>query len=167
MELLKLLSANEMVAQLISFFILFFLLRAFAWKRLLKLLDDRKAHIASEFQQIENTKAEIAKIKADYEAKLETIDSESRARIQEAMEAAKKITNEIHKKANEEAEQIIVHAREHVKYELSKVQHQLRQELVDLTIKAAEAVIQERLTEQHDRRLVEDFLNRIEKHNER
>jgi len=38
---------------------------------------------------------------------------------------------------------------------------------VDLTIKAAEAVIQERLTEQHDRRFVEDFLNRIEKQDER
>ena len=47
MELLKLLSTSEIVAQILGFLLLFFLLRAFAWKRLLALLDERKARISS------------------------------------------------------------------------------------------------------------------------
>ena len=42
-ELLKLLSGSEIVAQIISFLLLFFLLRAFAWKRFLAVLDARRA----------------------------------------------------------------------------------------------------------------------------
>ncbi len=48
MELLKLLSTNEIVAQVLSFLILLFLLRKFAWKKILKILDERKEKIALE-----------------------------------------------------------------------------------------------------------------------
>ena len=68
MELLKLLSTSEIVAQILGFLLLFFLLRAFAWKRLLALLDERKARISSEFQKIEETKAALERIKTDYES---------------------------------------------------------------------------------------------------
>ena len=71
MGLLELISANEVVAQVISFLILLFLLRVLAWKKILKLLDDRKEKIAGEFKKIEDTKAEVAGLRADYETKLD------------------------------------------------------------------------------------------------
>jgi len=52
MELLKLLSANEIVAQIISFLLVFTLLRIFVWKHFLKILDDRRDRIASELKVI-------------------------------------------------------------------------------------------------------------------
>ena len=57
MDLLKLLTAKEIVAQIISFLLLMALLRVFAWKKLLNLLDERRARIASEFKKIEDTQA--------------------------------------------------------------------------------------------------------------
>ncbi|MDD5681425.1 MAG: hypothetical protein PHI59_09330, partial [Candidatus Omnitrophica bacterium] len=74
MELLKMLSANEIVAQVIGFLILLILLRAFAWKKVLGLLDKRKERIASEFNKIEEAKADIEKIRLDYDAKLASIE---------------------------------------------------------------------------------------------
>ena len=70
MELLKLLSASELVAQIVSFLILFFLLRALMWKRILGVLDERKNRIATELQNIDDTKGTVEKLKADFETKL-------------------------------------------------------------------------------------------------
>jgi len=162
MELLKLISANEIIAQIISFLILVFLLRLFAWKRILGLLDRRKEKIASDFNKIEETKLEIAGLKADYEKKLNTIDEAASKKIQEAMIEGRKITEEIRKKAHLEAQDIIENARDNIKHELAKAKEELKSNVIDLTIRAAESVIQEKLTEGDDRKLVEDFLNRID-----
>ena len=60
MELLKMLSGNEIVAQILCFFLLLFLLKHFAWKKILDLLDQRKEKISSQLGEIENTKLEFS-----------------------------------------------------------------------------------------------------------
>jgi len=161
MELLKLLSANEIVAQILSFLIVLWLLKAFMWKRVLKLLDDRRQSIVSEFDRIEAAKIEVAKLKTDYEAKMAKIAEEARKKIQEAKEEGNKITEEIRKKAYLEAQDIIKNAKASMKYELDKAKVAIKEDLVNITIKAAEHLIEERLDEKHDKKLVEDFLNNL------
>ena len=59
MEILKLLDTSQIVAQVISFLILFVVLRLLVWKRFLKVLDDRKTRLVTEFRNIENSRAEV------------------------------------------------------------------------------------------------------------
>ncbi|MFA6217943.1 MAG: F0F1 ATP synthase subunit B [Candidatus Omnitrophota bacterium] len=162
MELLKLLSGSEIVAQVLSFLLLLFVLRVFAWKKILALLDQRKERIAAEFRNIEDTKLQVARIRDEYEAKLKGIEAAAKLRIQEAVVDSRKIVEDSRKKAHEEAQEIITNAQASVKYELSKAKQELKKEIVDLAIGAAENVIQERLTEAEDRKLVEDFLKRMD-----
>lgn len=163
MELLKMLSGSEIVAQILSFFLLLFLLRIFAWKKILNLLDQRRERISSQFAQIEQSKLEIAKLKADYELKIAAISTEAQARIQVAIEEGKQINSQMRKKAHEEAQDIILDARQQVKYEVSKVQEQLKDKIVDIALGAARSVIQEKLTEAGDRQIVENFIQEMEK----
>ncbi|MDD5477777.1 MAG: F0F1 ATP synthase subunit B [Candidatus Omnitrophica bacterium] len=163
MELLKMLSANEIFAQILSFFLLLFLLKHFAWKKILGLLDQRREKISSELGEIENSKLEIAKLKSDYEAKISLIADQAQAKIKEAIEEGKEINSQMRKKAYEEAQDIITDARNQVKYEVSKVQEQLKDKIVDIALGAAKSVIQERLTEDGDRKIVENFIKEIEK----
>ena len=162
MGLLELISANEVVAQVISFLILLFLLRVLAWKKILKLLDDRKEKIAGEFKKIEDTKAEVAGLRADYETKLASIDVIAEKKIEEAVAEGRKITDEVRKEAQLNAQLIINDARESIKYELSRAKDELKIKIVDLTIRATENVIQEKLTEEGDKKLVEQFLDKID-----
>jgi F-type H+-transporting ATPase subunit b len=162
MELLKLLSGSEIAAQVLSFLLLLFVLRVFAWKKILALLDQRKERIAAEFKKIEETKAEVARIKADYETKVNGITAAAKLRIQEAVIDGRKIVEDSRKKAHEQAQEIITNAQASVKYELSKAKQALKKEIVDLAMNAAENIIQEKLTEAEDRKLVEDFLNRMD-----
>ena len=85
MELLKMLSASEILAQVLSFFLLLFLLRQFAWKKILGLLDQRKEKISSQLNEIEKSKVEIVQLKSDYESKISNIASQAQAKINEAV----------------------------------------------------------------------------------
>jgi F-type H+-transporting ATPase subunit b len=163
MELLKMLSGSEILAQIVGFFLLLLLLRIFAWKKILGLLDQRKEKIATEFSQIDDAKRKIAQLKSDYEDKIAHIDALAQAKINEAVEQAKAASAQIRKKAHEEAQDIIIDARQQVKYEVSKVQEQLKEKIVDIALGAARSVIQEKLTEDQDRKIVEDFIREVQK----
>jgi len=156
------LSASEILAQILSFFLLLFLLKHFAWKRILGLLDQRKEKISAQLKEIEDTKIQIAKIKADYESKMALIQEQAQLKIKEAIEEGKKINSQMRKKAHEDAQDILTDARNQVKYEVSKVQEQLKDKIVDIALGAAKSVIQERLTEEGDRKIVENFIKEIE-----
>lgn len=163
MELLKLLSTSQIVAQMISFIILLIILRLFVWKRFLKVLDDRKGRIAAEFKNIEDVKAEVANIKKEYEEKLENIGETAKIRTQEAIAEGKQIVDEMREDAKAQAQKIVDNAKEAIKGEILKAKEELRADIVDLTIRASEKVIQDKLTEDADKRLVEDFLKGMDK----
>ena len=156
------LSASEIFAQVLSFFLLLFLLRLFAWKRILCLLDQRKEKIRSEFEKIESAKLQISRLKEDYEFKMKFIHEQAEVKIKEAIDEARKITSRMHKQAHEDAQDIITDARQQVKYEVSKVQEQLKERIVDIALGAAKSVIQERLTEEGDRKIVENFIKEVQ-----
>ncbi len=162
MELLKLLSANELVAQAVSFIILLLLMRIFVWRRVFKMLDKRKEKIASDLSKIDKDKENATSLKAEYDARLRLVDVEAQKLIQAAAQEGRRITEEIRQKAREEGHEIVENARKAVQFELEKARKELKEELVDITIKAAENLIGEKLTVEQDKKIVEDFLQKIE-----
>lgn len=163
MELLKLLSTSEIVAQIIGFLILLTLLRIFAWRKILGFLDKRKEHIALTLKKIEESKADIEKIKSEYEIRLAGIEQTAREKVHEAFNESKAILEDTRKDAHIQAQEIIDNAKASVKYELAKAKDELKNEIIDLTIKATENLIEEKLTEEGDRKLVKDFLEGVDK----
>jgi len=162
MEFLKLLSASELVAQIINFLLLVFVLKLLLWKPLLQVLDERKKKIASEFKAIDEQKAEIIRLKGDYESRLALIEQEAKKKIDEALTEGKNQATEIKREAYRHAQEIMEQARADIKYELTQVKEELKERIVDLTMQAAAQMIQEKLTEEKDRRMVEDFLSAVD-----
>ena len=163
MDLLKLLSANQIFAQIISFLILFFLLRAFAWKRLLKLLDDRKERISAEFARIAQEQAKIAELRLSYESGLSEMEAKAKARLEQAADDGQKIVEAVKKEAHATAQKIIEKAEADIKYEVTKARVELKVQIADLAVRAAERVIEEKITDTADRRIAEEFLENIDK----
>jgi len=163
MELFKLLSTNEIIAQVLGFLILLTLLRIFAWKRVLGLLDKRKEHIALELKRIEESKAEIEKTRLEYIGKLESIEQAAKLKIHEALNESKVFLEDARRNGHIQAQEIIDNAKASIKYELSKARDELKNEIIDLTLKATENLIEEKLTEEGDKKLVRDFLEGIDK----
>ena len=163
MDLLKLLTTNEIVAQIISFLLLMALLRVFAWKKLLNLLDERRARIASEFKKIEDTQAAVERMRADYDKMLADIEAEARAKIQEAVNEGKQVSQEIRENARQEARAILDKAQENIENEVAKAKHELKQKVVELALGTTEKLLVEKITGDKDKKLASDFLDELEK----
>lgn len=162
MELLKLLSANEIVAEVISFLILFFILRALVWNKILKLLDDRRKRIADEFNNIENTKLEFANLKADYENKLSKIEDTAKTAIKEALKEAGVMAESVRKQAYVDADKIIENAKNQIALELHQAKTELRDQIINLAITASEKIVKEKMNDEYDKKLVADFIERLD-----
>ncbi len=163
MELLRLLSTNEIVAQVICFLALLAILRATFWKKALRALDARRARIAGEIALIEKQKASVETLRADYARHLERIDDEAREHASRAIAAARLQGDEIRRRAEKDAQRILENARESIKAELALAKEELKDRIVDLTIDVTEKIIQEKYSEADDKRLIGDFLKGIER----
>ncbi len=163
MELLKMLSTNEVVAQIVSFLVLLFLLKAFAWKPILKLLDERRDNIAAEFKKIEDQKRDAEKTKAEFEQKLQAIEDVAGVRIQEMMAEADKAVQGIKDDAHREAARIIKKAEVDTKYESVKAKEEIKDEIANLVLGATALLLEEKVTEEQDRKMAREFIERLNK----
>jgi len=162
MDLLKLLSTSEIVAQAVSFLILFFIVRAFAWKRFLNLLEDRRGRIAAELKKIDDERAAAAKVRAEYEERIGRIEDEVKERLREATLEGQRITEEIRAAARTEAEKIIESARGETRHEIALAKEKLKDEVVDLVLSATGTLLEEKITDAEDRRIVEGFIQKLD-----
>ena len=157
------LAGNELVAQIVNFLLLLFILRKFFWKKILQLLDDRKARIAGEFKKIEDTQKEIAQLKSDYEAKMRTIEEAAQQRIHDAIVEARLKAEEIEQRAREDAQKAIEHGSAEIQFQIAKAKEELKQQTIEFTIQAAEHLVEKKFNAEDDKHLVADFIDRIDK----
>ncbi len=162
MELLKLLSVSEIAIQIVTFLVVFFLLRALAWRRILGILDARRERIAAEQAAIAKAKEDAEQLRLSYEERLAQIEKDARSRIKEAVDEGKRQSEEITRDAHRQAQRIIEQARTDIKYELAMAKEELKDKIIDLTVKATEAVIEEKLTSEQDKKLITSFVDKID-----
>ena len=156
------LDLQQIVSQTISFLILLWLLKRFAWRPLLTLLDQRRARIEEALRQIAQSKAEIAQLQAEYSQRLAKINDEARAKIQQAILEGKRISVEIQEQAREQSYALLTKSKETMELELAKAKVTLRDEVAAMTVEAVERILRQKLDAASDRKLVESILNEIE-----
>ena len=152
----------QILTQALGFLILLWLLKKFAWKPILTLLDERRDKISSEFSSIERSKTELSRLAEDYNAKLADIEAHARIKIQEAISEGQRISIEIQEKAREESKKIIAKAKANIELEISKAKVELRNQMATIAIKAAEKILKEELSEDRHKRLVSDFIENVD-----
>jgi F-type H+-transporting ATPase subunit b len=133
------------------------------WQRILKVLDERKARIANEFQQIDETKRAVELLRAEFEKKMASSDAIGRERIQQLIDETQKVADGMKKEAQHGAQKILENARAMTARELSQAKQELKDEIIDLVLKTTEQVMQEKLTPQEDRKIIETFLNKMDR----
>ncbi len=157
------LNLQLIITHIIGFVVTVWILKKFAWGPLMGILEERRQKIKSEFDDIETGKAELADIKADFEAKLKDIDNLSRQRLTEAIKEGQRVAAEIKEDGRKEAKGIITRAKEELHRDVEKARAALKEDMVSITIAAAEKVISARLDDRENRRLVAEFIDNVEK----
>ncbi len=149
---------STLIAQLVSFLVLFGLLYFFAYKPILRMFDERSQRIKDSVEQAEKVKEEAAAAEEENRKKLEAAAKEGQEAITRAMRAGDEARQKAQEEAQVEAAGLIDKAREEIQRERDEVVRELREEFADLTVAAAEKVIEKSLDKEAHRELIEKVL---------
>ena len=153
---------QQILSQAVSFLVLLWLLRRFAWQPLLGILDRRRQQIEDDLRQAAQQKEDLARLQEEYTQRIASIEDEARTKIQQAVLEGKRIGMEIQEQAREQGHALLTKSKETIELELAKAKVTLRDQLVAMTVGAVERILREKLDEEKDRRLVESVLEELE-----
>lgn len=153
------LEISQIVSQIFAFLIMLWVLKRYAWKPLLSILEERRNKIQAEFQSIDEQKKANETLLNEYREKLKNIDHQARVKIQEGIKEGEKKSLQIQNEAHETAKAIILKAQSDLQNEINKAKLQLRKEIVGMTLSATQKIIGEKLSSQKENKLVADFVD--------
>ncbi|MBM3127682.1 MAG: F0F1 ATP synthase subunit B [Chloroflexi bacterium] len=147
-----------LIAQIVNFGLLLFILSRLAYKPVLTALNTRKQKIQESLDYAESVKKQAAEQQKDFDLKLEEARRSAQAAAAVAAQAGEKEREVILAQAREDARKLIDQAKEQIEYERKQMLAELRQEVVQLSLLAAQKAVSQSLDEPAHRRLVTDFL---------
>jgi len=153
---------GQIITQIVGFLVALWILKRFAWKPMLYMLENRRDTIRKDLDEAAQNREETAKTLADYEARLKGIDVEARAKIQEAVREGQAVAAEVKNSARKEAQAFLDRAREEIERDKAKAKIELKRGVVNLSLQAAEKLLGERMDSEKDRRMVEAFIDDLE-----
>ena len=152
-----------LIAQVVSFVLLFILLRQFAYKPILRMLDERsrriRESIRESIEQTETIKEQAARAEQESKQRIEAGIREGQELIAKAATAGEEVRQQAQQKAQDEATALVARAREEIQRERDEAIGSVRKEFADLTIMAAEKVIDRSLDRNAHRDVIDKVLD--------
>lgn len=147
-----------LVANIVTFTALLLILRAVAWGPIIKMLDERREKIAQSLSAAEQAKVQAAESERQVQEQLETSRREAQQLIAQAQEIATRIQTDARTQAQADAEATLARARNEIQQERDTAIADLRKEFADMTISAAEKVINRSLDRNAHKQIIEEAL---------
>ena len=144
--------------QLFCFGVIFFFLRAVAYKRVIQMLDDRAARIREGLEQSEQAEKRAVDIDVEAKEALAEARKEGQVLIAQAKVAADARREEDMAQAKKDAEALLERARGEILLEKDRAINELRKEFADIAIFAAGKVINEELDAEKHRKVIDEVL---------
>jgi F-type H+-transporting ATPase subunit b len=149
----------NLIAQLVNFLVLFVLLYLLAYKPILKMLDQRAKKIKESIDLTEAVKDQAARAEEESKRRIEAGIKEGQDLLNRATRAGEEVRQQAQQKAQEEAQALIGRARGEIQRERDDAVGALRKEFAELTIMAAEKVIDRSLDKQAHRDVIDKVLD--------
>jgi F-type H+-transporting ATPase subunit b len=151
-----------MIWTVLAFLAALFILRKYAFPQISAALEKRQNLIEESIDSAERTKAEADEILAEYRERLK----EARAQAEEIVARARKngeaAERQSMESAKESREELLEQTRRDIEAETRRAIQEIRKEVADLTVAATERVTRKTLTEDDQRRLVEEALSELD-----
>lgn len=148
---------------LLVFGLLLALLWRFAWPAILRSVEERERKIQQQLDEAEKNRVESARLLEEHKQLLATARGEAQELIARAKQVAEKEREALLARAREEQDELLARARREIEAEKQKALLELRREAVDLALAAAAKLIQEKLDDEANRKLVTDYLASLER----
>ena len=149
---------------ILTFLLLLFVLAKFAWKPLLKMLNDREELIRSSLEDAEKAKKKLERLNAEGEAIINQARSEAQSILSEGKAAAAKLKDETLDIAKEQAKQIASEAEKQINIEKDKAIAEIKSEVVNLSMSIAEKLINKNISPEDNKALIDESLSSVKEY---
>ncbi|MGE4428186.1 MAG: F0F1 ATP synthase subunit B [Solirubrobacteraceae bacterium] len=151
-----------MLWTLLVFGISMFLLAKFAFPKIAEALDERQRKITESIDAAEQGRKEAEELAAEYREQLQKARAESEEIIARARRSADQHVSESKDAAKKQREEILDQAKSDIAAETRRAVGELRTEVAALTVQATAKVTRKSLTEDEQRRLLDEALSEID-----
>lgn len=142
----------------LSFALVLFVLRRYAWKPILKMLKEREDEIDEALNAANKAKEEMKNLQADNEKLIRQAKEDRDAILNEARKVRDKMIDEAKDKANIEAQRIVESAKERIENEKMAALVDLKNQIAQLSIDIAEKILRAELSEKNKQ---EELIKRL------
>ncbi len=153
---------GKLLVQAINFLLLLWILQRFAYKPLLRIMDERSNRIRNDLDEARRLREEGERDRETYRTQLGRARDEARAILEEANTVAARIREQALGDAESQNTAMLQRARDEIAREKETAIAELRREVADLAIMAASHVVGRSLDDADRRRLVEEALTEVQ-----
>ncbi len=129
----------------LTFLIVMFILKKFAWRPILSSLKEREDSIENALESAKKARDEMGKLQADNEKVLAEARNERNEMLKEAKEVKQNIIQEAKGAATKEAEKIIESARQEIQNEKTAAINEMKESIASLSVQIAEKILKKQL----------------------
>ena len=145
----------------VSFMLLFFLLKKFAFPPILGALEEREKKIRSDISEAEKLRQEADSIKADLQRELKSAHEKADTIVQMATDESKKIQEKTVQETQNKVRQMQSDAEQEIQVSRNKLFNEIRGFAAALTVASAENMIKKSLDEGDHKRLIEESIDEV------
>lgn len=163
MQTLDVISINlwNVLISLCNLVLLFWLVKKFLFKPVMKVLEQRQKEIDDRYDQADAANAEAQRSRKDWEEKLAGADAQADAILKSATENANRRGEKLVEQAQERADSIIRTAQTEAELERQKAAAGIKQEIVEVSGALAEKLLEREINQQDHRALIDSFIEEI------
>ena len=156
------LTLGTILAQMLNFFILVWILVRFAYKPLVSMMQERKERIAKDLADAQAARNEAEQFKADYAAQIANARQEAQQIVEKAVQQAEATTREQLAAAREQIEREKERARQDIVNERDRAMNNLRNEVISLSVAMATKVVAKDMDSETNTKLIEDAIAKLD-----
>ena len=150
-----------LIAQILNFLVLLAILAKFAYKPLLKAMDDRRNRIINDLDSAEQTRLDAEALKEQYAEQLAGARQEATEIVNKANQIAQNLHDELVEQARVEQEALLANAKERIEQEKQQALLDIRSEVIKLSTLIAGKIVNQKLNSANDQKLVTDIADDV------
>lgn len=150
-----------LIAQILNFIVLLAILAKFAYKPLLKAMDDRRNRIITDLDSAEQSRLDAEALKEQYAEQLAAARQEATEIVDKANKIAQNLHDELVEQAHAEKDAMMASAKERIEQDKKQALLEIRTEVIKLSTVIAGKIVNQKLNSEEDQKLVEGITDKV------
>ena len=151
-----------MIWTLVFFFITFYVLKRYAFGPIQKLIDERRERIRRALEEADHARGEARKLLEEHRKLIAQAKSEAEGILAETRRVAEANERRMREETEADRQRRIEETRRQVESETRRALEQIRAEVADLSLIAAEKVTRRSFADEDHRRLIEEAVSELD-----